>query len=114
MRFSLAANGWTDRRTHIVSIVNACRLCNFYVIHKIFCCVNHSKDINSGKHYGWENDIVISGTVLRKACRFHSFENLDHFALSLDMADTIPSETETSTELLIGNDYYLDIILSQK
>ena len=30
------------------------------------------------------------------------------------MADTIPSETETSTvELLIGNDYYLDIILSQ-
>ena len=31
------------------------------------------------------------------------------------MADTIPSETETSTvELLIGNDCYLDIILSQK
>ena len=37
------------------------------------------------------------------------------FTLSLDMADTIPAETETSAiELLIGNDYYLDIILSQK
>ena len=87
---------------------NTCRLCNFYVIHKIFCYVNHSKDINSGKHFylsdseGWVNYIVISGNVLRKACKFHSFENLDHFARSLDMADTIPSETETSTELLIG------------
>ena len=31
------------------------------------------------------------------------------------MADTIPTETESSEiELLIGNDYYLDIILSQK
>ena len=31
------------------------------------------------------------------------------------MADSIPSQTESSTvELLIGSDYYLDIILSQK
>ena len=31
------------------------------------------------------------------------------------MADTIPSQTESSTvELLIGSDYYLDIIFSQK
>ena len=62
---------------------------------------------------GGVNDIVISDTVLRKACKFHSFEHLDHFVRSLDMADTIPSETETTTELLIGNDYCLDIILSQ-
>ena len=34
---------------------------------------------------------------------------------SLDMADTIPSQTESSSvELLIGSDYYLDIILSKK
>ena len=46
---------------------------------------------------------------------FHSSETLDHLVRSLDMADTIPSETETSTvELLIGNNYYFDIILSQK
>ena len=34
---------------------------------------------------------------------------------SLDLADTIPRESESSSvEHLIGNDYYLDIILSQK
>ena len=31
------------------------------------------------------------------------------------MADSIPSETESSVvDLLIGNDYYLDIILTQE
>lgn len=34
---------------------------------------------------------------------------------SVELADNIPSESESSTiELLIGNDYYLDLILSQK
>ena len=54
--------------------------------------------------------LVISGTVERKACIFHSSETLDHLVRSLDMADTIPSENETSTvDQLMGNDYYLDI-----
>ena len=58
---------------------------------------------------------VISGFVQRKALRFYDSQNIDHLVKSLDMADTIPTETESSEiELLIGNDYYLDISLSQK
>lgn len=58
---------------------------------------------------------VISGTVQRKAMKIRSSENLEHLVSSLDLADTIPRESESSSvELLIGNDYYLDIILSQK
>ena len=49
----------------------------------------------------------ISGTVQRKALTFSSSENLDHLIKSLDLADTIPLETESSqVELLVGNDYY--------
>ena len=58
---------------------------------------------------------VISGTVQRKAMKIRSSENLEHLVSSLDLADTIPRESESSSvELFIGNDYYLDIILSQK
>ena len=73
--------------------------------------------LNNGQYLDISANIVpvISGTVQRKASKFHSSENLDHLVRSLDTADSIPSETESSTvELLIGNDYYLDIILSQK
>ena len=47
--------------------------------------------------------------------KISSSENLEHLVSSLDLADTIPRESESSSvELLIENDYYLDIILSQK
>ena len=73
--------------------------------------------LNNGQYLDISANIVpeISGTVQRKAFKFRSSENLDHLVQSLDMADSIPSETESSTvELLLGNDYYLDIILSKK
>ena len=58
---------------------------------------------------------VISGSVQREALKFCKSQNIDHLVRSLDMADTIPSETESAAvELLVGNDYYRDIILSQK
>lgn len=58
---------------------------------------------------------VISDSVQRKVMKFYPTENLEHLVKSLDMAHTIPTESESSSvELLIGNDYYLDIILSQK
>ena len=38
-----------------------------------------------------------------------------HLVKSVDLADTITLETASSTvELLVGNDYYLDIILPKK
>ena len=58
---------------------------------------------------------VISDSVQRRLIRLHSSEDFSRIVSSLTLADTIPKETESSTaELLIGNDYYLDIILSQK
>ena len=73
--------------------------------------------LNNGQYLDISANIVpvISGTVQRKAFKFRSSENLDHLVQSLDMADSIPSETDSSTvELLLTNDYYHDIILSQK
>ena len=44
-----------------------------------------------------------------------SSEHLEHLVKSVELAISIPSENEYSTvELLIGNDFYLDLILSQK
>jgi len=41
--------------------------------------------------------------------------HLEHLVKSVDLADTIPRENESSSvELLIGNDYYLDVVLSQR
>ena len=73
--------------------------------------------LNNGQYLDIRAKIVpvISGSVQRKALRFYDSQNIDLLVKSLDMADTIPTETESSEiELLIGNDYYLDIILSQK
>ena len=39
---------------------------------------------------------VISGSVQRKPLRFCNTQNIDHLMRSLDMADSIPAETETS------------------
>ncbi|MCG8033321.1 MAG: DUF1759 domain-containing protein, partial [Candidatus Thiodiazotropha taylori] len=58
---------------------------------------------------------VISGSVQRKTMKVNSSENFEHLVSSLDLADNIPNECESSSvELLVGNDYYLDIVLSQK
>ena len=76
-----------------------------------------SIQLNTGQHLDISANIVpfISGSVQRKALNVCSSKNLVHLMRILDMADSIPSQTESSTvELLIGSDYYLDIILSQK
>ena len=73
--------------------------------------------LNNGQHLDISANIVpvISGTVQRKVLKLFPSKNLDHLVRSLEMADTIPLETESSAvKLLIGSDYYLDIILSQK
>ena len=57
----------------------------------------------------------ITGTVHRKPLLFAPSENMDYLMNSLDLADTIPVESKsTTTELLLGNYYYLDIVLPQK
>ena len=57
---------------------------------------------------------TISGTIQRKSMKLSS-DHLEHPVKSVELADSIPSENESSTiELLIDNDFYLYLILSQK
>ena len=57
----------------------------------------------------------ITGTVHRKSLVFAQSESMDYLMNSLDLADTIPLEYESTTiELLLANDYYLDVVLSQR
>ncbi|XP_052771144.1 uncharacterized protein LOC128210829 [Mya arenaria] len=57
----------------------------------------------------------ISGAIQRNPVNKTQLENLAELTRNLNLADTIPTETETnSLELLIGNDYYLDIIEAEK
>ena len=47
--------------------------------------------------------------------KINSSENFEHLVSSRELADDIPKMLESSSvDFLIGNDYYLDIIMSQK
>ena len=57
----------------------------------------------------------IAGSIQRRPVNLKSFQNWEYFWGEFPLADDLPKETETSSvELLIGNGYYLDIILPQK
>ena len=57
----------------------------------------------------------IAGSVQRPPVNLKSLKNWDCLWGEFPLADDLPKETETSSvELLIGNDFYLDIILPQK
>ncbi|CAC5424646.1 unnamed protein product [Mytilus coruscus] len=57
----------------------------------------------------------ITGSILRRPLQMDVCENMKYLCNNLQLADTLPSCLESSTvEILIGNDYYLDIILLQK
>ncbi|CAC5423016.1 unnamed protein product [Mytilus coruscus] len=57
----------------------------------------------------------ITGSILRRPLQMDVCENMKYLCNSLQLADTLPSGSQTSTiEILVGNDYYLDIILPQK
>lgn len=59
--------------------------------------------------------IFISDDLQRKRVDTSTVKNLEHLIKSLDLADTIPTKSEsTGVGLLIGNDCYLDLILLQK
>ncbi|XP_060588499.1 uncharacterized protein LOC132743919 [Ruditapes philippinarum] len=73
--------------------------------------------LNSGKSLQISANIVpvISGNVQRKNIDVSTMEQIGDLITSLDLADSLPLEKESTTiELLIGNDYYLDLLLPQK
>ena len=76
-----------------------------------------SLKLNNGQYFKVTANIVpvISGSIIRKHIDMSSLGHLEHLLKSVDMADTIPTETESSSvEILIGNDYYLDLVLPQR
>ena len=57
----------------------------------------------------------IAESIQRRPVNLKSLDNWDCLWNEFSLADDIPTERETSSvELLIGNDYHLDIILPQK
>jgi hypothetical protein len=58
---------------------------------------------------------TISGALHRRPVKALRKEQVKHILESVDLADTLPTDKESSSiEMLIGNDYYLDFILCQK
>ncbi|CAC5388393.1 unnamed protein product [Mytilus coruscus] len=58
---------------------------------------------------------VISGCVHRKSLDASAIEHLKHFVKEVELADELLFQDESSSiELLIENDYYLDLVLSNK
>ena len=58
---------------------------------------------------------TISGTIHRNPLTKVLSKQMENLVNSVDLADTIPSVKETTTiDVLIGNDYYLDLVLPQR
>ena len=57
----------------------------------------------------------IAGSIHRRPVNLTSVKNWEYLWTEFSLADDFPNNRETSSvDLLIGNDYYLDIILPQK
>ena len=57
----------------------------------------------------------ISGVVQRNPVSIAQSWMISELTRNLVLADTVPNKTESdSPELLVGNDYYLDIIETEK
>ena len=57
----------------------------------------------------------ITGNIQRGPTNLSSVQDRENLVKQYALADTLPCERESSTiELLIGSDYYLDLILPQK
>ena len=62
-------------------------------------------------------NVILSntGTIHRGPIHLGSLQKGDRFLNQYDLADTLPCKTESSTiDPLVGNDYYLDLVLSKK
>jgi hypothetical protein len=73
--------------------------------------------LKDGSHLTVTANVVpkITGTVYRMPINEEISQNWDYLWKDIPLADSLPREVEASTiELLIGNDYYLDLLLPQK
>lgn len=80
-------------------------------------CTNLSIKLNNGKYFNMNANTVpvISGSVKRKKMDMSSLYHVPNFVKDVELADHITTHSESSAiDLLIGNDYYLDLILGQR
>ncbi|MBV2113425.1 MAG: aspartyl protease family protein [Candidatus Thiodiazotropha sp. (ex Ctena orbiculata)] len=74
-------------------------------------------ELNDGSSIRVSANIVpnITGTIHRGPLQIKDLENWDFMWSKYSLADTLPFERESSSiELLIGSDFYLDLILPQR
>jgi hypothetical protein len=73
--------------------------------------------LSTGKYIEINANIVpvISGNVQKKSAKLFSDEHMKHLFTNLNMAEDLSSNKESSkVDLLLGNDYYLDIVMCQR
>lgn len=76
-----------------------------------------SIQLKDGKDMTITANIVpnITGVIQRKPVTISDRKRFDALVENLSLADTVPAEIESDTvDLLLGNDFYLDIILGHK
>ena len=74
---------------------------------------NISVRLNNGEYISIVANIVpiISGSIHRRKMNCSSIDHLRHFVKDIELSDDIPLENECSAiDILIGNNYYLDLI----
>ena len=79
--------------------------------------VNFNLTLADGTLMNMDANVVpkITGTILRRPVEMEKCKNWEYLWSNFTLADTLPTEKETGTiELLVGNDYYLDLILPEK
>ncbi|XP_053395705.1 uncharacterized protein LOC128555912 [Mercenaria mercenaria] len=80
-------------------------------------CANIDVKLKNGTYISVSVNIVptISGHLHRSPVSILETEQFKHVVGSVDLADTLPTENESSSiEMLVGNDYNLDFILCQR
>ncbi|XP_078334132.1 uncharacterized protein LOC144625796 [Crassostrea virginica] len=73
--------------------------------------------LKDGHYLGIDANVVpkITGTVQRKPIPKDVQEKCQHIWKNLQLADTLPERLEDSTvDILVGSDYYLDLILPER
>ncbi len=73
--------------------------------------------LKSGQHLQITANIVpvISGELQRVPVKDLQSDTVQDIVRTVELADTIPTENETAPiELLIGNDYYMDLVHGEK
>lgn len=80
-------------------------------------CAKVDVKLRNGESMSIDVNIVptISGELYRRPIKALNEDSVKHLIGTVGLADTLPTESESSSiEMLVGNDYYLDLVLGQR